>query len=110
MTTTTETRAPEGVNIAGDGVTLGAEYVRDRKAFIYKNRMHYANTPVTPPDNVPRGQYRHIGGGLWLKRCRECDDYIVSYGAVQYYREFAEHEHKTHGLDVVGYNVAMLPH
>lgn len=82
---------------------------------IVNNRVHkgidkaitHLRTPTIEADDVPRGAYMHLGGGLWLKRCRSCDDYMLSYGTVGYWLPFAEHEY-AHGLDVVGYNVAML--
>lgn len=70
--------------------------------------QRYSRTPITAPEDVPRGSYMHIGGGQWLRRCRGCDDFIVTSGTIEFVLEFAQHEHNEHSLDVVGYNVAML--
>lgn len=96
------------VNIIGEGSIAGARYVKDVDAFVAKNKERYAETPVFPADIIPQGRYAHIGEGVFLRRCSACDDFILTYGTVAYIREFAEHE-AGHGLDVVGYNVPMLP-
>lgn len=96
-----------GENIAGQGVILGAQYVRDFDAFVTKNAAQYSRTPTFPIDEIPRGSRRHLGGGIWLARCRECDNYVLTYGTAWCY-EFGKHE-RDHGLDVVGINVAILP-
>lgn len=96
------------VNILGEGFIAGARYVKDIDAFIAKNEARYINTPVFAQEIIPQGRYAHIGDGVFFRRCSACDDFILTYGTVSYIREFAEHE-ASHGLDVPGYNVPLLP-
>lgn len=57
----------------------------------------YAATPVW--DVIPRGWVAHIGGGIFLHRCRECDDYVRSYGAVLFIRALDIHQREAHGIE-----------
>lgn len=99
-----------GSNIAGTDVIVGTEYIREGEMERFMRRLdeQYSRTPVFDAERIPRGKHMHIGDGVWLRRCRECDDYIKTYGAIDYIREFAEHE-ADHGLIVPGYNQALLP-
>jgi hypothetical protein len=96
-----------GHNIAGEGVILGAEFVKGKDAFLDKNKARYADTPVFDPDIIPSGRYVHIGDGVWLRRCSDCEDFTLSYGSIIYLREHAQHE-LTHGGNVLGANVPLL--
>jgi len=93
-----------GQPITTDTLGIAGKVTPERIARI---TSRYAETPVFDPDVVPRGRYAHIGGGIWLRRCRECDDYVRSYGSVAYLYPFARHE-ASHGVDVAGYNTPML--
>lgn len=95
-----------GENLRGDGVISGAEYAGQK--VIDDALTLYAKTPVLAEELVHRGEYRHIGDGVWMKRCRECRAYIKTYGTIMHNHDFAEHE-AGHGLEVPGYNVALLP-
>lgn len=104
-----EASAPtKGENIKPAGMILGAQYVRDVEAFVEENRKRYERSPVIAADDIPRGHRCHVGNGVWLARCRECDDYALTYGTAWCY-EFGMHEYE-HGLDVVGITIGMLPH
>lgn len=39
---------------------------------------HHANAPVVA--EVQRGEEGHIGGGVFLRRCTDCDDYTLTAG------------------------------
>lgn len=102
-------RGGEGVNLAGEGVILGTTYLDPDEAeeFIERCATLYAKTPVFAAADVPRGQYIHVGEGVWLKRCRGCDDYVMTYGTILFTPVIGEHE-RTHELDVVGINIPLL--
>lgn len=89
-----------------DGRIAGAEYAGP--SYINEVKDRYARTPTIEDDLVHRGEYMHTGDGIWLHRCAGCNNFIRTYGIVGYLREFAEHE-ASHGLDVPGYNEALLP-
>jgi hypothetical protein len=96
-----------GNNIAGADI-LGAKYVRDLDEFFQKNEAKYQETPVFSEDIIPRGASAHIGEGIFLTRCTECDDYALTYGMLGYIYELAQHK-TAHGLtDVPGLHVALL--
>lgn len=57
------------------------------------------------PDAVPRGRGGHIGDGVWLQRCGQCDDYALSYGSLPYSNYVRGHERTVHGT----LPVALLP-
>lgn len=94
-----------GVDIF-DGRIAGAEYAGP--AYIDEVKSRYARTPVIAEELIHRGEYMHTGDGIWLHRCAGCNNFARTYGTVGYLREFAEHE-ASHGIDVPGYNVALLP-
>lgn len=95
------------INIAGEGVILGASYVADRKAFIEEQRRRYAETPVFPAEAIPSGRGAHIGEGVWLYRCPECSTFALTYGVKSYISKLAEHT-ASHGVAVPGYNAPLL--
>jgi hypothetical protein len=97
-----------GNNIAGHKVVLGARYVTDSDAFIAKNTKRHQNTPIFEQKAIPQGRYCHIGDGVWLRRCSACDDYTLTYGTVLYLNEHLRHE-ASHGIDVIGVNIPILP-
>lgn len=96
------------VNLAGENVILGAEYVQDREVFIAKTEDTYKLTPVFNADEIPQGRYGHIGSGVWLKRCSCCPDYVLTYGTVAFNHVIAKHE-ANHNLVVPGWNAPLLP-
>jgi hypothetical protein len=93
----------DGENLLGDRIT-GAEY---NPAVIEAVRIAHAYTPVTPEPLVHRGETRHIGEGVWMRRCRECGAHVKSYGVIAVIPEMAEHE-AGHGLQVPGWNQPLL--
>lgn len=97
-----------GMNINGEGFISGAKFVEDKKAFIEETRKRYKKTPVIDMDKVPNGKQMHIGEGIWLKRCPECDIFELIYGGLSFVYTLDMHTYKAHKVDVVGINVAML--
>lgn len=99
-----------GNNIAGWGTILGASYV-DEATLAEEVAERYHHTPVFDPTTIPAGRYVHIGDGIWMHRCHECMDYILSYGSIAYLSAFAAHE-ATHAellaAGIVGWNVGIL--
>jgi hypothetical protein len=95
-----------GNNFAGEGVILGAGYVQNQEEFIAKNAEKYAETPVFDINIVPRGFHVHVGNGVWMKRCNDCNDYMLSYGT-PFIMDFARHE-ASHGRKVAGVNVPLF--
>lgn len=93
-----------GNDIAGRVLGFAGVVTAER---IQRVTSRYTATPSFEPGAIPRGAYAHIGGGVWLRRCRDCDDYVRSYGSVGYLYEFARHE-ASHGLEVVGFNAPMM--
>lgn len=64
----------------------------------------YAETPIFELEEIGPGVGAHIGDGVFLYRCRNCDDYYLSYGPTPRYWNIGPHERQTHGLDVPGLN------
>jgi hypothetical protein len=83
---------------------------------IHGSRVHkgvdkaitYAKTPVLAPEVILPGRWGHVGGGVWRGVCAlpECGAYVEQWGT-GWNGDLAHHEH-SHGLDVVGVNVAMF--
>jgi hypothetical protein len=83
---------------------------------IHGSRVHkgvdkaitYAKTPVLAPEVILPGRWGHVGGGVWRGVCAlpECGSYVEQWGT-GWNGDLAHHEH-SHGLDVVGVNVAMF--
>lgn len=93
------------MNILGDGIIVGDPV---HKGSDY--RVQYANTPVFAPEIIPPGRAAHVGNGVFRYVCAGgCGLFAERWGGWGWCPEMAEHEHKDHGLDVPGYNVAMLP-
>lgn len=76
-----------------------------------RNTDAYGDTPTYDADTIPGGRCAHIGGGVFLKRCRRCDDYMLTYGGPPYVRPFAEHEATHPELlgTIPGHDLAILP-
>lgn len=92
-------------NIHGDNVITGKQVHKGKDV-----RVTYANTPVFDPDTIPPGRSAHIGGGVFRTVCAgDCGAYVDNYGGGYWLPELRHHEHRAHGLDVVGVNVSMLP-
>lgn len=66
----------------------------------------YADTPTWEPR---RGMSVHIGGGVFVTVCAECDRAVRHIGAVPRYATVGQHEVTDHGMQVPGINVGMLP-
>jgi hypothetical protein len=92
----THGRVPEAVEIRG--------WSTEREA-----RFKYAGTPAWLPERVPPGRCAHIGRGVWLTRCHECDYSVAHYGCIPFYATVGPHEVEMHGAQVPGINVGMLP-
>lgn len=86
---TTTTTPDRGRDIAG-------RILNERNAA--RAAIAYQATPVFDPDSIPPGQTWHIGGGVFLSRCPTCDDYVRSYGSVQFLPDFADHQLRAHGI------------
>ena len=92
-------------NIHGENVIQGSPV---HKSTDY--RIRFAKTPVFTPEMIPAGRAAHIGNGVFRRYCAgDCGTFSDRWGGSGWDYELAKHEHETHGLDVVGYNVAMLP-
>jgi len=94
-------------NIAGENVILGADYARDREAFIAEMAERYALTPVFDPAVIPAGRAAHIGNGVFYRHCSGCEDFALTYGT-PFIMAIAQHE-ASHGGLVAGYNSPLLP-
>ena len=97
-----------GNNLAGENNILGAHYAKKPEVFIKKNKKHFATTPVSLPDAIPRGKYEHIGDGVWLHRCSYCDDFALTYGTIVHLSVYALHE-TSHGIPIAGSNSFLPP-
>ena len=73
--------------IASPGSDIAGRILNERNAA--RAEAMYQATPVFGPDDVPRGRTAHIGGGVFLSRCPDCDDYVRTFGAVLFIAEFA---------------------
>lgn len=69
-------------------------------------RTDYSRTPIWTPR---RGLCVHIGGGVFVTVCGECDHAMRSLGGVPRYATVGAHEVAEHGALVPGINVGMLP-
>ncbi len=103
---TTVLPAIEAGHIVHEGIARGP--ARLTNDFLRSIEQRYRTTPVFDPNTIPRGYRAHIGGGIWMRRCRECDDYALTYGSVVYIWQLANHEAE-HNIDVPGHNVPLLP-
>lgn len=63
------------------------------------------NTPSLKENDIPRGRMVHTGGGIWLKRCSECDDFVRVYGMLMFVHEMSQHERLVHSIE----QTALLP-
>jgi hypothetical protein len=68
----------------------------------------YSETPVWELEQIGPGMSCHIGDGIFLTRCRSCDDFHLAYGAAPRHGTIGMHEVKVHGLDVPGLNSAFM--
>lgn len=91
--------------IVHEGIAGGP--ARITNDFLRSIEQRHRKTPVFDPNEVPRAYRAHIGGGIWIKRCRYCDDYALTYGSLVYIWQLAQHE-ATHGEDVPGYNTPLM--
>lgn len=66
----------------------------------------YRNTPMWVPR---RGLSVHVGGGMFVSVCAECDHAVRHIGPVPRYATTGSHEVDAHGAQVPGINVGMLP-
>lgn len=72
-------------------------------------RTHNANGWTLESGPTGRAYRVDADTDTWVYKCRGCDEHWTTTGAPpMYVYERARHE-AAHGLDVVGYNVAMLP-
>lgn len=77
------------------GTIYGAEHV-DEKVHAIKMSGRFMRTPVH--SEVPRGRHLHIGDGIFLFRCPECDAYVRSYGGILVIPAFDQHLEQEHGI------------
>lgn len=93
----------KGNNIAGE-FTIG-NAANERRARL--DHIARPDQPSYEADIVPNGRAAHVGGGVWLARCLECDDYTLTWGHLGWNYDLAMHT-RAHGVDVVGVNVGMM--
>ena len=82
--------------VAVPGSDLAGRILNERNAA--RAASTYQATPVFEPASIPRGQTWHVGGGVFLSRCPDCDDYVRCHGSVQFLPDFADHQFRAHGI------------
>lgn len=80
-----------------DGAVYGAAHQPDEVEYASEVALRFDCTPVYP--EVPRGKYLHIGEGVFLRRCPECDAFVRSYAGIVYIPAFDQHLRDEHGID-----------
>lgn len=78
----------------GRDLTVASEHDAQLSA---RAQVRFAKTPVFKRSDIPRGRSAHIGGGVFLRRCRECNDFVLTFGH-PYCSPIEDHESAKHGI------------